>query len=74
MLYRATRDRGAQFDDLVGDGARVGLVQFLVGDFADAIQVGVIPPDQLDKDRFLRFEVVIKASRQYARGVGDLLQ
>ena len=63
MFYRATCDRRSQFDDLVGDGPRVGLVQFLVGYLADAVEVRVIPPHQLNENRFLRFEVVVQGFR-----------
>src|SRR5262249_53875051 len=34
----------------------------------------VITPDQLDQDRLFRFEVVIQASRENPRGVGNLLE
>ena len=47
------------------------LVQRLLG---DAVEIGVIAPEQLDQDRFLGLEMVIEAARQDSRGVGDLLQ
>jgi hypothetical protein len=42
--------------------------------FGDAVQVGVIPPEQLDEDRFLGLEMVIQAARQNSGRVGDLLE
>jgi hypothetical protein len=46
----------------------------LLGDLSDAIQIGVVTPDQLDQDGFFGFEVVIQASRQDPGGVGDFLE
>ena len=48
--------------------------QFVCRDFPDAIQIGVISPDQLDQDRLFGFEVVIQASRENSCGVGNLLE
>ena len=39
-----------------------------------AVEVGVVAADQLDEDGLLGFEMVVKAAREDARGVGDLLQ
>ena len=40
----------------------------------DAVQVGVVAPEQLDEDRFLGFEMVIQAAGENSCRVGDLLQ
>ena len=74
MLDCAACDRTAQFDDLFGDRPRIGVVESLQCGLADAIEVGVVAPDQLDEDRFLRLEVVIETAREDPRGIGDLLQ
>ena len=73
MSYGAVCDHRSEFDDLLGSGSRV-CVQSLLGDLPDAIQIGVIAPDQLDQDGFLGFEVVIQASREDPGGVRDLLE
>ena len=74
MFDRTSCDRTTQFGDLLGDRPRVGFVEPLQCGLADAIQVGVIPPGQLDEDRFLGVEVVVETARENPRGVGDLLQ
>ena len=74
MAHGAVRDRRSQLDDLFRNGPRVRFVRSLLGDLPDAIQIGVIAPDQLDQDGFFGFEVVIQASREDPGGVGDLLE
>ncbi len=74
MLDRAPSDRTSKRGDLFGCRAGVRLVEELQSAFADAIQVSMVEPDQLDKDGFLRFEVVIEAARENACRIGDLLQ
>ena len=71
----AARDRRAELDDPFGRRASRPVRPALCWrDLPDAIQIGVIAPDQLDQDRFLGFEVVIQASRENPGGVGDLLE
>ena len=74
MADGAVRDRRAQLADGFRSGSSVGSARFLPGDLPDAIQIGVIAPDQLDQDGFLGFEVVIQASREDPAGVRDLLE
>ena len=74
MLDRAAGDRTPKLGDLFGDGAGIRLVETLQRQLADAVQVCVIAPDQLDEDGFLGFEVVVEAAREDARSIGDLLQ
>src|SRR4030095_1912913 len=74
MPYGAVRNRRSELGDLFGDGSRVRRVESLLGDLPDAIQIGVITPDQLDQDGFLGFEMVIQAPRQDPSGVGNLLE
>ena len=74
MLDRAAGDRASKLGDLFGDGAGIRLIETFQCQLADAVQVGVIAPDQLDEDGFLGVEVVVEAAREDARSVGDLLQ
>ena len=74
MLDRAAGDRTSKLGDLLGDGAGIRLIETLQCHLADAVQVCVITPDQLDEDGFLGVEVVVQAAREDARSVGDLLQ
>ena len=74
MLDRAAGDRTSKLGDLFGDGTGIGLIETFQRELADAVQVCVIAPDQLDEDGFLGVEVVVEAAREDARGVGDLLQ
>ncbi len=74
MLDRAAGDRTSKLGDLLGDGAWIRLVETFQSQLADAVQVCVIAPDQLDEDRFFGVEVVVEAAREDARRIGDLLQ
>jgi hypothetical protein len=74
MLDRAACDFTTEFDDLLGDRSRIGLVESFQCSVTDAIELGVVTPGQLDEDRFLRLEVVVEAAREDPGGVGDLLQ
>ena len=74
MADGAARDRRAELDDPLGDGLRGPARRASAADLSDAIEIGVIAPDQLDQDGFLGLEVVIEAARQDAGGVGDLLE
>ncbi len=74
MLDRAAGDRTSKLGDLLGDGAGIRRIETLQCHLADAVQVCVIAPDQLDEDGFLGVKVVVEAAREDARSVGDLLQ
>jgi hypothetical protein len=74
MAYGAIGDRRSELDDPLRNGSRVRCIRSLLGERSDAIQIGVITPDQLDQDGFFGLEVVIQASREDPGGVGDLLE
>ena len=74
MFDRACGDLASELRDQFGDGPGVGFVEACQRTLADAVEVGVIPPDQLNEDRLLRIEVVVEAAREDACGVGYLLQ
>src|SRR6267378_3189202 len=59
--------------DLFGGWTGVRLVEAFQRDVADAVEVGMVTPDQLDENGFLRLKVVVEAPREDARRVGDLL-
>ncbi len=73
MLDRAPCDRASKCRDLFGSGRGVRLVEAFQSVLADAVEVGVVTPDQLNEDGFFRLEVVIKAACEDSGGVGDLL-
>src|SRR4051812_46655120 len=58
VLDRTTGDIRSELDDLLGDRPVVGLVEPVKRRVSDAIEVGVVAPDELDEDRFLGLEVV----------------
>ena len=66
--------RTSKCGDLFGGGTRIRLIEAFQSDLADAVKVGVVTPDQLDEDGFLRLEVVVQTAREDACRVGDLLQ
>ena len=74
MLDRASSDGAPEAGDLLVGRPRIGLVQLCQCLFADPVEVGVVAADQLDEDRLLGFEMVVKAAREDARGVRNLLQ
>ena len=57
-----------------GNGSASGLSKRLHCLLGQHVEVGVIPLDQLDDQRFLRLEMVIEAPGKDPAGVGDLLE
>ena len=74
MLDGAAGDRTPKLGDLFGDRARIRLIETFQRQLADAVQVCVIAPGQLDENGFLGFKVVVEAACEDARSIGDLLQ
>ena len=74
MFDRTAGDRTSKLGDLFGDGAGIRRIETFQCQLADAVQVSVIAPDQLDEDGFLGVKVVVEAAREDACSVGDLLQ
>ena len=74
MLDRARAIAHPSAGDQFGGRPRDRARRSVPARFADAVEVGVVTPDQLDEDRLFGFEVVVEAAREDACRIGYLLQ